>query len=170
VRDRVTYSRVFDPAKVFTATGRTPVAEDAFTVLRWLRDHSHPDELVATNAHCRWGRRYPCQAVRLWVSAFSERRVLVEGWAYTSRNLERWRPGESLQNQFWDRKRFAANQAAFDRPSPASIRRLGKRYEVRWLFVDERQVTPAGELEGLAEKRFSAGDYAVYAIPDDAER
>ncbi|MFC4057827.1 hypothetical protein ACFOWE_05950 [Planomonospora corallina] len=148
------------------------VPKSAFTALRWLRTHSDPDELVATNVHCRWDARFPCHALRLWVSAFSQRRVLLEGWAFTQKNLKNWRPGpssrSSLQYPFWDQKRFDANRAAFENPSAVSIRRLRERYGVSWLFVDERRVVPASGLRNLLEPRFRSGHYSLYWIADGA--
>ncbi|GGK55698.1 hypothetical protein Ppa06_11430 [Planomonospora parontospora subsp. parontospora] len=158
VRDRIVYQR---------KTSRTPpVSQDALTVLRWLRDHSHPDELIATTVHCRWWRRDPCDTLHFWVTAFSERRVLVEGWGYTPTNLRNWTPGRSLQLPFWDRRRFEANKKAFYRSSAGAVRRLRERYGVDWLFVDERQPRRGGAVGDFAELRFRAGDYSVYSVPD----
>ncbi|MEU3166633.1 hypothetical protein, partial [Streptosporangium sp. NPDC006930] len=143
------------------------VPEGALEAGRWLRDHSDPDDLVATNAHCRWGYENPCDSRQFWVAALSERRVLVEGWTYTAANMSRWRPGSLPEYlPFWDGERLALNDAAFRTPSAATIGRLRERYGVRWLFVDERRTGPASGIEDFAELRFRSGDCAVYRIPD----
>jgi hypothetical protein len=74
------------PIKGGTPPGLT-VPADGINAARWLRDHSDTDDLVATNLHCAWYTTNfdSCNPVSSWVSAYSERRVLVEGWAYTSK-------------------------------------------------------------------------------------
>ncbi|GLW96921.1 hypothetical protein Misp02_10080 [Microtetraspora sp. NBRC 16547] len=139
------------------------VPRGALAAGRWLRAHSRPDDLVATNAHCVWGREDPCDSRHFWVTALSERRALVEGWAYTPTNMDRWRPGESvLRLPFWDPERIRLNDAAFRRPSAAAFQYLRDRFGVRWLVVEERRSPPIGDAANL---RFRSGDYAVYRIP-----
>ncbi|GLW96932.1 hypothetical protein Misp02_10190 [Microtetraspora sp. NBRC 16547] len=145
------------------------VPPGAMTAGRWLRAHSDPDELVATNAHCLWGREVPCDSRHFWVAALSERRVLVEGWAFSSTSQDRWRPGESVTHlPFWDERRFAANEAAFSAPSATSIGALRERYGVRWLFVDERLTGAEPGIGKFADLRFRTGDYVVYRVRDGA--
>ncbi|MFG3442168.1 hypothetical protein ACGF0J_33410 [Nonomuraea sp. NPDC047897] len=151
--------------------GRGPVAERAIpegglAAGRWLRAHSAPGDLVATNAHCRWGREDPCDSRFPWVSALAERRVLVEGWAYTAANLNRWRPGlppESLP--FWDPELLRLNDAAFRAPSADVMRLLRERHGVRWLFAEERPGASLGRIGDFAALRFRSGGYAVYLLP-----
>ncbi|MEU6740503.1 hypothetical protein [Streptosporangium sandarakinum] len=143
------------------------VPPGALTAGRWLRDHSDPDDLVATNAHCRWGYESPCDSRHFWVSALTERRVLVEGWAYTTTNLSRWHPGQRFQNlPFWDADRIRSNDAAFRTPSEAAIRSLRDRYGVRWLFADESRLDPGSRIGDFARLRFRSGGYAVYSLPE----
>jgi hypothetical protein len=139
---------------------------DALTALRWLRENSRPGELIATNAHCDWRLEAPCNHVRFWVSAFAERRVLLEGWGYTTKGLQNWQPGRNIDHQFWDSRRFEANRQAFEAPSWATVRRLQEHYGVTWLFVDERRMSPGSKMEDFAEPTFRASDYTVYRIPE----
>ncbi|MFC3820224.1 hypothetical protein ACFOSO_16630 [Planomonospora venezuelensis] len=138
----------------------------ALNALRWLRMHSRPDELVATNVHCAWDLPDPCPPKRFWVSAFAERRVLFEGWAYTAANLRQWRPGGPNSYPFWDHDRFLANKRVFTQPSPGTVGDLRERYGVRWLFVDESRMGPGRGLETAARLRFRSGDYSLYRVPD----
>ncbi|NUW36463.1 hypothetical protein HTZ77_34390 [Nonomuraea sp. SMC257] len=135
---------------------------------RWLRANSHPDDLVATNAHCRWGFESPCDSRAFWASALSERRVLVEGWAYTATSLAGARPEEEAEHRpFWDQERLRANDAVFQRPSPEAARVLRERYGVRWLFVDETRLPAGVRLDAAATPRFRSGDHAVYELTGD---
>jgi hypothetical protein len=100
------------------------------------------------------------------VTAFSERRVLIEGWAYTPTNLANWKSGKSLlEEEFWDRRRSDANREAFREPSAHAVARLGERYGVDWLFVDESLMGPYARLGDFAELRFRSGDHSLYAVP-----
>ncbi|WP_433240113.1 hypothetical protein ACQPYK_33900 [Streptosporangium sp. CA-135522] len=146
------------------------VPQGALTVARWLRAHSEPDDLVATNAHCLWGHENPCDSREFWVAALSERRVLVEGWAFAPTSVDRWSPGQSTQSAvylpFWDDERITLNEAAFHAPSAASIQRLRERYGVRWLFVDERRTSQGAKIGEFANLRLRSGDYALYQVPE----
>ncbi|MEV0595083.1 hypothetical protein [Nonomuraea cavernae] len=154
---------------VAAAPHRRPNADaprGALAAGRWLRAHSHPDDLVATNTHCRRGFESPCDSRTFWTSALSERRVLVEGWAYTAANMDRWRPGEVAPHRaYWDLDRLRANDAVFQEPSPDAVRHLRERYGVRWLFVDESRMKPGARLWPFARLRFSSGEHSVYELP-----
>lgn len=153
------------PVAAPTAVPASAIPEGAFAAARWLRDHSQPEELVATNEHCRWGSTGPCDSRQFWVSALTERRVLVEGWAFAPRNYADWRPGIIPERQpFWDGDRLRTNDAVFRSPSPASIRELTGRYGVRWLFVHEGLTGAEPRIGDYAELRFRSGAYAVYGV------
>lgn len=141
------------------------IPEGALAAGRWLREHSRPEELIATNEHCRWGSTEPCDSRQFWVSALTERRVLVEGWAFTPSNYARWRPGLIAELQpFWDDALLKTNDAVFRSPSPTSIQELTGRYGVRWLFVHEGLIGAGPGIGAYAELRFRSGDYAVYHL------
>ncbi|MCO5989118.1 DUF2298 domain-containing protein [Actinoallomurus spadix] len=131
---------------------------------RWLRDHSRPDDLVATNSLC--GSGDGCDERHFAVAAYTERRVLVESWRFTARNhsiaARRGLPDGSVP--FWDRPRLAANDAAFHHPSAEALRRLHDTYGVRWLFADASRDRPAAGLERFARLRYTAGDCRVYEL------
>ncbi|WP_433515867.1 hypothetical protein ACQP2T_09945 [Nonomuraea sp. CA-143628] len=156
-----------DPNPMVRPAENRVIPQGALTAGRWLRDHSGPDDLVATNTHCRLGYENPCDTRYPWVAALSERHVLVEGWAYTATNLSHWRPGllpEGLP--FWDTELIKLNDSAFQSPSQTSMRSLRERYGVRWLFVDELRGKVSPRIGEFAEFQFRSGDYAVYRLPD----
>lgn len=129
---------------------------------RWLRDHSTPDDVVATNRHCRPLPAPYCDSRHYWVSAYSERRVLVEGWAYAESTLSRAPLTDEsyLSLGFADPVRLAANDSVFLAPSATNIERLVRTYDVDWLFVDGK--VPA--LGRFARLRFRSGTCSVYRL------
>ncbi|WP_113701589.1 hypothetical protein [Nonomuraea lactucae] len=144
------------------------IPKGAFAAGRWLRANSDPGDLVATNTHCRWGYENPCDSRVFWTAALTERRVLVEGWAYTATNMDSWSSGEVVENRpFWDRDRIQANDAVFQAPSMESVRLLREGYGVRWLLVDHRRLAPRANLWAHAKQRFRSGDYGVYELAGD---
>ncbi|WP_067175717.1 hypothetical protein [Microtetraspora niveoalba] len=156
------------PVEAVAAPTEAAVPQGLLAAARWLRDHSQPDDLVATNGHCRWGFADRCDGRHSWVSALTERRVLVEGWTYTEKNWDRLRPGQQPEStDFWDTARIGSNDRAFLSPSQASIRRLRARYGVRWLVADERNADREHGIANYATLRFRSGDFAVYEVPDD---
>ncbi|XVQ82599.1 hypothetical protein ACQP2K_27560 [Microbispora siamensis] len=148
-----------------------PVAPSAvppglMAAARWLRANSSPDDVVATNVHCRWGYAHPCDSRQFWVSALTERRVLAEGWTYTTTNMSRWRPGDLPELiPFWDQERLRMNDLAFTSPSRQLLQRLRDQYGVRWLFADERYGTRDARLDAFADLRFRSAGFALYRLP-----
>jgi hypothetical protein len=143
------------------------VPGEGIAVATWLRDHSDPADLVATNLHCRQSTEAPavCDARQFWISGYSERHVLVEGWAYTPNALASAREagvGYAVA-PFWDPPLLALNDRAFSHPSPAVLAELRDGYGVRWLFADLTHVDMAA-LGGEADLRYRDGDYAVYEV------
>jgi hypothetical protein len=136
------------------------------TAARWLRDHSDPDAIVATNSHCRIPDRRPCDHRTTWVAAFTERQILIEGWSYTSvTNAEGKKQGHTTPYlDYWKPRVLAANDRVFRRPTQAAVTRLHQRYGVDWLFADEREGADLAGLEKVADLRYRKGDYAVYRI------
>ncbi|MEV0274230.1 hypothetical protein AB0H43_36130 [Hamadaea sp. NPDC050747] len=132
---------------------------------RWLRRHSSPDDLVATNVHCVRLPRGVCDYRNFWVSAYAERRVLVEGWAYTPTAYEiAEKSGANFTRlPYWDQRRLADNDAVFTSGTAADVHRLVSAYRVRWLFAD-RRLKPR-PLDQVATLRYRSGDCVIYELP-----
>ncbi|MEH0937143.1 hypothetical protein [Micromonospora psammae] len=128
---------------------------------RYVYAHSAPDDVVATNAHCRAVVSGWCDARSFWLSGYSQRSVLVEGWAFAPRMVGL--PGGPYA-PFWDAERLRANDGAFTAPTAAGLAELRDRYGVRWLVVD-RQVAPESpDLAELADLRYANSRTAVYRL------
>jgi hypothetical protein len=125
---------------------------------RWLRDHSDANDLVATNVHCRppIAPSSSCDPRQFWISGYSERRILVEGWAYTARSAGPASP-------FWNPSLLAANDAAFTSPSAAAEATVRDTYHVRWLFADLTMAN-ADSIAQYADLRHREGNFAVYEL------
>lgn len=145
--------------------GRSALPSGTRRAARWLRDNSDPDDLVATNAHCRRSRK-KCDNLHFWFSAFSERRFLVEGWGFTAKANAMYGDDGSppVYAPFWDQALLAANDQVFSDPGAAAVERLRREYAVRWLFVDEDASRVSPELGRYAVLRFRAGKCAIYQL------
>ncbi|GAA3298201.1 hypothetical protein Dvina_52365 [Dactylosporangium vinaceum] len=132
----------------------------------WLRDHSSPDDLVATNAHCLMFQG-ECSNLHFSMTAYSERRMLVEGWGFaTTAHEEAARLGTWVGAvPYWKPAVLADNDAVFAAPTPANVDVLRNRYRVRWLFVDETQSSVSPRLADFAEFRYRSGVCVVYELP-----
>jgi hypothetical protein len=161
---------VRNPASRGWVTDPGPVATPgALAAARWLRDHSSPDDLVATNGHCAPLGGGTCENLHFWVSALTERRVLIEGWGFTARANEdslRLNMSNALV-PFSDPALLAENDAAFTHPSEQTIGHLRDAYGVRWLFVDrtDTYTPPSADIGTYATLRFVSGPCEVYEVP-----
>jgi len=133
---------------------------------RFLRKHSDPDDVVMTNRHCRVRNPTVCDNRRFSVAAYSERRVLVEGWGYTRRANEggNGAPGYNpLSAPFWDPELLRLNDDFIRSPTAAAQRRL-YALGVRWVFVDRTSGPRIQNLSPYAALRFENRTAAVYRL------
>jgi hypothetical protein len=120
----------------------TPQIYDA---LRWIRDKSSPDTVIAVNNRNQLEFNY---------AAFSERPVFLGGWAASQRSRDQGYAQviNGTINPFADRLRL--NDAVFARGDRAALRVMTAQYRVRYLVIDKingyptdlRALTPAGVL------------------------
>ncbi|PZG13275.1 hypothetical protein, partial [Nonomuraea aridisoli] len=162
------------PSSAVTVAGHVlPLEEDererlipkgALAAGRWLRDHSAPGDVVATDLHCLHPRWVACDSRHYWVSAFTERRVLVEGWAYAESTLSRAELFATpyLTLPYADPVRLAANDAVFRTPTAENVQHLATKYGVKWLFTG---INP--QLGKFARLRFRNATSSVYEIAPD---
>jgi hypothetical protein len=137
---------------------------------RYIRDHSAVGDKLATNSHCTpvYADR-TCDARNFWLGVRGERRVLVEGWAYTPTAQSRKDADAAINGPFWNQPLLQLNDRAFKRPTKRVLDQLWNQYGVRWLVFDTNLDWPPGELEGFADLRYSVGAVAVYALTAPTE-
>ncbi|WP_326556496.1 hypothetical protein [Micromonospora sp. NBC_01796] len=138
-----------------------PMPQSRVDAARWVYEHSDPDDIVATNVHCRAMVNGYCDARSFWLSAYTERAVLVEGWSFAPRMVGL--PGGPYA-PFWDQERLQANDEAFTAPTPEGLATLRDRYGVRWLVADRSVEQESPDLSTLATIRFDNGNLAVYEL------
>ncbi|HEX2771902.1 MAG TPA: hypothetical protein VHN18_05660 [Micromonosporaceae bacterium] len=139
-----------------------PMPQSRVAAARWVYEHSRPDDVLATNVHCRVLIDGRCDARSFWLSGYAQRAVLVEGWTFAPRVVGR--PGGATE-PFWDSERLRRNDEAFRAPTGRGLADLRDRYGVRWLVVDRAEEPASPLLDVLAERRYDNGRVAVYEIP-----
>ncbi|ADB34777.1 hypothetical protein Kfla_5772 [Kribbella flavida DSM 17836] len=132
---------------------------------RYIRDHSDVGDRLATNSHCTPVYTVKrCDARNFWLAGYAERRVLVEGWAYTPTAQSRQDSYAAINGPFWDQPLLEANDRAFKRPAKRDLDHLWTQYGVRWLVFDTNLDRPSAALKRLAQHRFTSGAVEVYAL------
>lgn len=134
----------------------------------YLRRASRPDEVVMTNRHCNGVPRPDCDRRAFVISAYSQRRVLVEGWAYTPEAIvaaaAATPPTSPFAGPFWDPERLELNDGFLARPTAPAARRLWEQ-GVRWVYAD-RVAGGVGDLAPYARKVFANEEATVYRMLD----
>jgi hypothetical protein len=148
------------------AATATRVSAGEVAAARWLQRNSEPDDVIATNVHCLQKKTVPlCDARAYWVTAFTQRRALLEGWAYTTAAHEKHGVGGRPYSRqpFSDRQLFALNEAAFRAPTQEI---LGALYDkgVRWLFADTAAGPVSPSLADLADLAHESGTVQIYRL------
>lgn len=139
----------------------------------WLREHSSPQDVFATNVQClnHVAPTDPgCSNLAYWVSAYSERRSLVNGWGYTATaaRLSADRPpgsGYFDTVPFWDTPRLQRNTALFAAPTRAAAASLRADYGVTWVYADSSYGAVSPELDAVLTLRYRNGPVSLYQVP-----
>lgn len=134
------------------------VTPEQAMAMRWLRDHSGPDDVIATNWHA---------PLSFWINSYSERRTLVGSWHYVPRsvNAAHQYGGDVLVVPFWDQRTLAANDAAIYEPTSDRTGWLRDR-GVRWIVVNRTDRPESPNLARFATLRRVAGSVAIYDLSD----
>jgi hypothetical protein len=131
--------------------------------LRWVRDHSGKDDVIAVNNHSLdaggLDSRY------FYYTAFTERRAFLESWLYTPEaqklGYDRVANGEVTAYP----ARQALNRAVFDTADAGALRELRDDYGVDLLLVDRRHGTATPSLRRIAQPVFENSALIVYRVP-----
>jgi hypothetical protein len=97
-----------------------------------------------------------CDTRNFWLSAYAERRILIEGWAYTAHSR--------ANGWFWDQPLLRANDAIFQTPNRAELANFRTKYGVRWLVFDTNVSRPSAELRRLLPWRYASGSVEVFEL------
>jgi len=148
------------------APPRTQIGPGGLSAAAWLSHHSSPDAVVATNSHCMFPAPRECDHRAFWISGYTERQILLEGWSYTSRSAAlAAKQGTSVPLvAFWKPDLLRQNDEAFSAPTRRGLDRLRRQHHVTWLFVDKRFPVDLARLRRLADLRYSNPDYAVFRL------
>ncbi|HEU4810589.1 MAG TPA: hypothetical protein VFT00_00475 [Nocardioides sp.] len=152
------------PAKTGSEPAPGSISAGQVAGYRWLRDHSSPQDVVMTNAHCRIGSGPTCDHRRFFLAAYSERQVLVEGWAYTREAMITAGTSELPYKRvpFHDPELLALNDGFITEPTRESAAELYRR-GVRWVVVE--QFAPhASSLAPYAVRRLDTRPVDVYEL------
>lgn len=136
---------------------------------RWIRDHSKPTDVLATNEHCWSPDDYAnpqevsapadhCNNQAFTLSGYSERSVLIEGWAFAPRNMA------TQSTAFWDPALLDMNDAAVYHPTATVLDDLHNEHNVRYLVVNRRAGTESPLLKTFATNVYDNGNYGVYEL------
>ncbi len=153
------------------AAGNTVVTPDLFAAGEYVRNHSEPSDVVATNRICTRPTRLRadrlCDAREFAIPALTGRRTDVSGWAYSDRAVSHaFTLARSYVFQpFWDPTRLDQEQAAITEPTESLLDTLWSERGVRWIIAD-RRVGPVAEkeLDQLADRRFTAPEVDVWQL------
>ncbi|MFI6153377.1 hypothetical protein ACIBCA_11850 [Kitasatospora sp. NPDC051170] len=151
-------------ARQVTWDGAWPMPASQVEAARWVRAHSRPSDILVTNDHYRSNAEYGAAGeagwnpLSFWLSGYSERSVLVEGWAYSPRLMSQ------KTAVFWDQPLLKLNDDAIFRPTADILRELRDRYHVRYLVADRKPTPESPLLKTLATPVFDNGRMAVYEL------
>ncbi len=127
-------------------------------IAKYLQDNSDKNDLIATNRHCAGPEEnQTCTARQFALSALSERRVLLEGWSYTTCPL-----AEPILNKYWKEDFWKLNQDFLINPDNQNWD-LFQKSGVDWLVVDSTRPS-AADYNEFAELIKTEGSVSLWKI------
>jgi hypothetical protein len=139
---------VRDEREIRPATASDGMTADLYRGLLWVRDHTNPCDVLATNA--TW--------LYFYYSAFAERRVFLESWGDTTSGLT------TITQPF--PKRFKLNTEAVMLGRPAALRQLGAD-GVGYVLVDRSHGNGSREPASTSRLVFANRALMVYRLVRD---
>ncbi len=135
----------------------------------WLREHSHPDDVVATNVFCAPQRYTPdCRHVSFWLAGLTGRQLFLGAWTYTEASLAAYGEAVDQEGSYqqvaapWPQRLELSLRAVRD-PSAADIAAL-RAQGVTWIFADRRATQVSARLSDMATLRYRNADVLVYRL------
>lgn len=127
-------------------------------IAKYLQEESNKNDLIATNRHCAGlEENQTCTARQFALSALSERRVLLEGWSYTTCPLS-----EPILNKYWKENFWKLNQDFLIDPN-AQNWEMFQKSGVDWLVVDATRPS-ASNYNDFAELVKTEGSVSLWKI------
>ena len=150
----------------FPPASANTVSTDEIAAALWIRENTVPDDVLATNVHCTGAsQQQPCENNSFWISAFGQRAVLLEGWAYT--NYAHLHHGDDSmvysRQPHQDQDLYELNEAVFYQPTPQALDRIRDK-GVDYLFAGNQRAETSPQLEDLAEVVFRNNAVTVYKL------
>jgi hypothetical protein len=138
-----------------TAEDESATDSSQLAAFDFIRTHSNPDQVIATNTHCLTGSLdgADCDPRRFILAAVTQRRVLVEGWGYVTQH------GTAKE---WVQHQLALSDDFIDAPSAAGAQRLEK-LGVAFVYVDLR-LNPSPDLGMYSDLVFDSEWARVYQL------
>jgi hypothetical protein len=148
----------FDPKAYSLPEHPYSISVGTAKIAKYLQDESNKNDLIATNRHCAGlEENQTCTARQFALSALSERRVLLEGWSYTTCPLS-----EPILNKYWNENFWKLNQDFLINPN-AQNWEMFQKSGVDWLVVDSTRPS-ASNFDDFAELVKTEGAVSLWKI------
>lgn len=151
----------------YGSEGGTPLSAAETDGAAYLREHSGPTDIVATNVHCLTPpSAVDCDSRSFWVGGLSGRQVFIGGWGYSgpARALEGGGGRSYLEQPYpGDQADWVLNQGIFAEPSRTQADLLWHK-GVRYLFADSRWSPIASGMTSVATQVYRRGSVTIYRL------
>jgi hypothetical protein len=148
----------FDPKAYSLPEHPYSISVGTAKIAKYLQDKSNKNDLIATNRHCAGPEEnQTCTARQFALSALSERRVLLEGWSYTTCPLS-----EPILNKYWNESFWKLNQDFLINPNVQKWKMFQKT-GVDWLVIDSTRQS-ASNYNDFAELVKTEGSVSLWKI------
>lgn len=138
--------------------------------LTWVRDHTAPSAVLAVNNLYDTEIKYEGEqrAYYFYYPAFTERRVFLSSWMYTTRTMQIGHAKVKKQKIQPFPERYSLNQRLFQQADQRALDIIRRDYGVQYLLVDKIHGTVHPQLAQMLSSQtrrvFSNSDIDIYEV------
>jgi hypothetical protein len=147
----------------FHNANETGLTRGLYQGLDWIRQNTSTNAVLAVNNYRERGPSYD-GATYFYYSAFSERRVFLEGWLFTVASWNILGENALTSKRVPFPERYRLNEAVFKHADANALRVLVREYGVRYLVADKVQGSFTPAISRLGRVAFDNPAVTVYAV------
>ncbi len=142
---------------------RGGIGREEVEAAEWARDHLPGDAMLATANDTEAGAPPFLLSLRADIPALAERRVLFEGWAYSTRSANWVETVSGTYIPYADRRRLQ-RRAVFG-GDPEALREICKRFGVTHLLLRRNDPRVPPSVSDAGKVAFSNGAFEIVELP-----
>lgn len=160
--------RLVEGDSLYDASGApVGIGRDEVAAAEWARDNLPGDAVLATATDTERGAPPPFLPIRTDIPAIAERRVLFEGWAYSTRSQDWTATVFGVVVPYEDRREL--QRRAIFGADPGALREIADRFDVSHLLLPLDDPRIPESVRSAGEVVYESDGFQIVELPEAPE-